>query len=134
MFSRFIDVCLSTVAFRRVKRIWFQPWLIVLVSVSFLLGFCLSLALSGKPEVLSLQLALSLPFQIWVVSLAIIALVLSLPRLLLLFFVFSASAIIYSLDRFTNGRVDSKKWFDRLSKITDQPISDQVDGGTQEEV
>lgn len=133
MVSRLIEFCLSTAAFRQVKRIWFHPWLIVMVSLSLLLGLSFSFFVSDDSERVSLPILLSLPFQIWVASLAVVSLLLSLPRLILLVIVFSASVALFALDLITAGRIDSKKWFDRLSSISERQINAQINAPDEDQ-
>lgn len=79
-------LCFSNAPFRWVKRIWFHRW--VLRPVGGLLLAGLPLALAGvavdRMGLVLPGVLLSLPFQLWVASLAIMSLILAVPRLLVL--------------------------------------------------
>ena len=76
----------SNAAFRRVKRIWFHRR--VLWAVGGLLLAGLPLALAGvaldRTGFVLAGVVFSLPFQLWVASLALCSFLLAVPRLLLL--------------------------------------------------
>ena len=79
-------LCFSNTAFRWIKRIWFHR--LVLWAVGGLLLAGLPLALAGvtvdRTGFVLVGVLLSLPFQLWAASLALISLILVVPRLLVL--------------------------------------------------
>ena len=74
----------SNAPFRWVKRFWFHPWVLWSAGVPLLTGLLLALA-GGTADRMGLFLPfylLTLPFQLWVASLALIGSLLGAPRFL----------------------------------------------------
>lgn len=78
--------CFSKRPFRWVKRIWFRRWVLWIVGGSLLVGLPLVLAgvAADRMGLLFPGFLLSLPFQLWVALLAVVSLILALPRLLVM--------------------------------------------------